>query len=125
MTKPASDELIDELEYYSHQVSNDTMLSLIARIRQQDEYINQLCQDAQCNYDWGSAAVDDLKEAKEETERLRAALEPFSTFAGALFERNFNASDVVYRISRVDGTVIELKAGAFFKARAALKGGEG
>ncbi|GEM_PF-5071780 len=51
----------------------------------------------------------------------RKALEPFSKFAGALFERNFNDPDVVDRISAADGGVLQLTAKEFFEARAALE----
>lgn len=46
------------------------------------------------------------------------ALEPFSEFAGVVFERNFNKPDVVCRMSDVHGYRYELFAKDFFAARA-------
>ncbi len=48
------------------------------------------------------------------------ALEPFSKFAGAVFERNFNKTDVIFEISASDGGMLELKGKDFFQARAVL-----
>ncbi|MCH4539142.1 hypothetical protein [Ochrobactrum sp. A-1] len=51
----------------------------------------------------------------------RKALEPFSKYSGALFERNFNDHDVVHEVSAADGGVIQLTANDFFEARAVLE----
>ncbi|WGJ07467.1 hypothetical protein [Brucella intermedia] len=51
------------------------------------------------------------------------ALEPFSKFAGAVFERNFNNADVIFEISASDGGVLELTGKDFFEARA-VRGGK-
>lgn len=57
---------------------------------------------------------------------LREALEPFSKFAGPVFERNFNKPDTITSIGAADGGYCTLTAGDFFAARVALsKGGNG
>ena len=53
------------------------------------------------------------------------ALEPFSVFAAPLFERNFNRTDVVARVSAADGGVVSITAGNFFDARALKENGNG
>jgi hypothetical protein len=55
-----------------------------------------------------------------ESERLREALEPFSRFAGPVFERNFNNDDPVDTITASDGEQVTLFARDFFAARAAI-----
>ncbi|NKC04466.1 hypothetical protein HED55_18225 [Ochrobactrum haematophilum] len=62
------------------------------------------------------------KELEAKLAVAEKALEPFSKFAGAVFERNFNNTDVIFEISASDGGVLELKGKDFFEARAALGG---
>lgn len=73
-----------------------------------------------------SAANEALSKSVVESidteKRLREALEPFSKFAGAVFEHNFNNTDVIFEISASDGGVLELKGKDFFEARAVLGG---
>ncbi len=73
-----------------------------------------------------SAANEALSKSVVESidteKRLREALEPFSKFAGAVFERNFNNTDVIFEISASDGGVLELTGKDFFEARAVLGG---
>jgi len=58
---------------------------------------------------------------REQVEKAREALEPFSKFAGALFSRNFNSHEDVMELDPGDGDWIALSAGDFFEARRALK----
>ena len=72
---------------------------------------------AEARTDWRNRA-----EALEtQLAAARKALEPFSSYAGALFERNFNSPDVVHEVSASDGGLCQLKAKDFFEARAALE----
>lgn len=63
-------------------------------------------------------------ELLEETARIRKlaveALEPFSKMAGALFERNFNATNIIESLRASDGAEVIVVAGHYFNARAAL-----
>jgi hypothetical protein len=68
-----------------------------------------------------------LKEIREENGRLKGdaeamakALEPFSKFAGIVFERNFNNPDPVDTMTAADGRQVTLLACDFFRVRAAL-----
>lgn len=69
-----------------------------------------------------SLAAKDAEIAKlrEDNARLREALEPFSTFAGAVFSRNFNSHDDVMELDPGNGDWVALSAGDFFEARRAL-----
>lgn len=58
--------------------------------------------------------------AEAEVKRLREKLDPFSWFAGVLFERNFNRTDSVAEIKDVDDMPHRIFAGPFFDARTAL-----
>jgi hypothetical protein len=51
---------------------------------------------------------------------MAAALAPFSDYAGALFTRNRNASEVAFSIVTHDGKHIDIKVGDFFAARSAI-----
>lgn len=55
---------------------------------------------------------------------LEAGIRPFSTYAGVVFERNFNSSDPVDTMTATDGAVSTLYARDFFSARALLGGSE-
>lgn len=67
-----------------------------------------------------SADIDRAMAAVAEVERLRERLQPFSRFAGVLFERNFNRTDSVAGMDDVDGVLHTISAGPFFDARTAL-----
>jgi hypothetical protein len=56
---------------------------------------------------------------------MAAALAPFSDYAGALFTRNRNASEVAFSIVTHDGKHIDIKVGDFFAARSAIAKAEG
>jgi hypothetical protein len=60
--------------------------------------------------------------AEAELAKLREGLEPFSKFAGIVFERNFNNDDLVDTITASDGGQSTLYARDFFRARALLNG---
>lgn len=77
---------------------------------------------ASCNPVAMTAVLAEIDRLKAENERMRQALEPFSKYAGPIFERNFNVGDVVSSIIASDGGEAMLLAGDFFIARAALKG---
>ncbi|WP_434733713.1 hypothetical protein NL154_05435 [Rhizobium sp. YTUHZ044] len=61
-----------------------------------------------------------LHAAESRCEDLVKALEPFSKFAGPVFERNFNNDDPVDTITDSDGEQVTLFARDYFAARAAL-----
>jgi predicted phosphohydrolase len=58
--------------------------------------------------------------AEASCEAMAKALEPFSKFAGIVFERIFNNQDPVDTMTAVDGRQVTLHASDFFRVRAAL-----
>lgn len=65
---------------------------------------------------------ESLEVLKARVKSLERALEPFSQFAGVLFERNFNRTDSVQEMTDIDDIPSVIFAGSFFDARAVLKG---
>jgi hypothetical protein len=58
--------------------------------------------------------------AEASCEAMAKGLEPFSQFAGIVFERNFNNPDPVDTMTAADGRQVTLHASDFFRGRAAL-----
>lgn len=97
--------------------------------KQLSEVVDRMSDDylaLKAELDQAVGVIEDRSSEYEELEAKLAAaekaLEPFSKFAGAVFERNFNNTDVIFEISASDGGVLELTGKDFFEARAALGG---
>ena len=67
---------------------------------------------------------DELSAKNAALAEARKALEPFSRFAGPVFERDFNDTDTLTSIAAADGGYVVLTAGDFFAVRRAREQGE-
>lgn len=118
-------------------IASETTDAAKAYYAQQSRHSQQLRLAEEAGYERGlhdasheamraEAAAAALAALTAENARLRAALEPFSEFAGQLFARNYNRGDKVATVVgwSVEGYPVEvsIEAGAFFAARRALGG---
>lgn len=65
-------------------------------------------------------AAGEISSLQKRCEELEAALEPFSKFAGVVFERNFDNDDPIDTMTACDGKQVTLFGRDYFKARAAI-----